>query len=252
MLFSSLVFIFDLRIAIAPVAQLRSRRRQLAIMPTVSVKWQKKVFPAVEIDTDQPPLVFKCQLYDLTGVHPERQKIMIKGGLLKDDADMKQLGLKDGQRLMLMGTADEIPEAPKESPVFVEDLPETEQSAAVLGHTAGLVNLGNTCYMNSTVQCLHSVPELRDALRGYTSADVSDPLSHSLTVATRELFKDLDVSGQPVAPFRFLQVLRQKYCVHPPALSISCFACGIHYWNSESIVVYRPTLSINYQLLVQH
>lgn len=49
----------------------------------VSVKWQKEVFPAVEIDTEQPPYVFKCQLYDLTGVPPERQKIMIKGGLLK-------------------------------------------------------------------------------------------------------------------------------------------------------------------------
>lgn len=183
-------------------------------MPTVSVKWQKKVFPAVEVDTDQPALVFKCQLFDLTGVHPERQKIMIKGGLLKDDADMKQLGLKDGQRLMLMGTAEEIPEAPKESPVFVEDLPEKEQGATVLGHTAGLVNLGNTCYMNSTVQCLHSVPELRDALRGYTAAGAGtsvDPLSHTLTVATRDLFNELDNSGRPVAPFRFLNVLRDKY-----------------------------------------
>lgn len=37
----------------------------------------------MEIDTTQPPYVFKCQLYDLTGVPPERQKIMVKGGLLK-------------------------------------------------------------------------------------------------------------------------------------------------------------------------
>lgn len=50
---------------------------------TVSVKWHKELFPAVEIDTSQPPYVFKCQLYDLTGVPPERQKIMVKGGLLK-------------------------------------------------------------------------------------------------------------------------------------------------------------------------
>lgn len=49
----------------------------------VSVKWQKEMFKAVEIDTTQPPYVFKCQLYDLTGVPPERQKIMVKGGLLK-------------------------------------------------------------------------------------------------------------------------------------------------------------------------
>lgn len=49
----------------------------------VSVKWQKELFKDVEVDTTQPPYVFKCQLYDLTGVPPERQKIMVKGGLLK-------------------------------------------------------------------------------------------------------------------------------------------------------------------------
>lgn len=49
----------------------------------MSVKWQKELFKAVEIDTTQPPYVFKCQLYDLTGVPPDRQKIMVKGGLLK-------------------------------------------------------------------------------------------------------------------------------------------------------------------------
>lgn len=49
----------------------------------VSVKWQKEVFPDVEINTSLPPYVFKCQLFDLTGVPPERQKIMVKGGLLK-------------------------------------------------------------------------------------------------------------------------------------------------------------------------
>ena len=49
----------------------------------MSVKWQKELFKDVEIDTTQPPYVFKCQLYNLTGVPPERQKIMVKGGLLK-------------------------------------------------------------------------------------------------------------------------------------------------------------------------
>ena len=49
----------------------------------VSVKWQKEVFPGIEIDTSQPPIVFKSQLDTLTGVPPERQKIMVKGGILK-------------------------------------------------------------------------------------------------------------------------------------------------------------------------
>lgn len=47
------------------------------------MKWQKKVFESIEIDTSQPPYVFKAQLYDLSGVAPDRQKIMVKGGLLK-------------------------------------------------------------------------------------------------------------------------------------------------------------------------
>jgi hypothetical protein len=47
------------------------------------VKWQKQIFPGIQIDTSQPPIVFKTQLYTLTGVPPERQKIMVKGGILK-------------------------------------------------------------------------------------------------------------------------------------------------------------------------
>ncbi|KAG6727726.1 hypothetical protein I3843_02G120200 [Carya illinoinensis] len=101
-------------------------------MITVSVKWQKELFKDVEIDTTQPPYVFKCQLYDLTGVPPERQKIMVKGGLLKDEADWSTLGVKEGQKLMMMGTADEIIKAPEKGPVFVEDLPEEEQAVAMV------------------------------------------------------------------------------------------------------------------------
>ena len=46
------------------------------------------------------------------GVAPERQKIMVKGGLLKDDGDWAKAGVKPGQRLMMIGTAEAVPTAP--------------------------------------------------------------------------------------------------------------------------------------------
>ncbi len=75
----------------------------------VQVKWQKRLFEEVEVDTSQPPALFKMQLFSLSGVPPERQKIMIKGGkMLKDDSDWAKLGVKQGQRFMMMGSAGEF------------------------------------------------------------------------------------------------------------------------------------------------
>ncbi|GAB4823352.1 hypothetical protein N2152v2_010398 [Parachlorella kessleri] len=185
-------------------------------MPTtkVEVKWGKEAFKDVEIDMEQPPSVFKTQLFSLTGVPPERQKIMgVRGGLLKDDADWAKLGLKPGQKLTMMGTAETLPEAPKQQQTFMEDLPEDEQDATGLTkYGAGLQNLGNTCYMNSTVQCLFAVPELRTSLNAYnpSTSPLSDP-SHGLTVASKHLFSSLTRSAQPVGPMEFILCLRRKY-----------------------------------------
>ena len=35
---------------------------------------------------------------------------------------------------------------------------------------AGLENAGNTCYMNSSIQCLYRVPEVREALKLYDAS----------------------------------------------------------------------------------
>lgn len=93
----------------------------------VVIKWGKKTFDDVEIDTSLPASVFKHQVYSLTGVPPERQKIMVKGGMLKDESSWSDTGVKSGQKLMLLGTADKLPEAPMSAPTFLEDLPEEQQ-----------------------------------------------------------------------------------------------------------------------------
>ncbi|XVF23000.1 hypothetical protein REPUB_Repub12eG0219300 [Reevesia pubescens] len=105
--------------------------KYLYLCTYISVKC-KRNFKALKIDTRQPPYVFKCLLYYLTGLPPERQKIMVRGGLLKDDADWSSVGVKQRKKLMMMGTADEVFKAPEKGTVFIEDLPEEEQVVALV------------------------------------------------------------------------------------------------------------------------
>jgi hypothetical protein len=46
---------------------------------SVNVKWGKEKFSEIECNTDEAPLIFKSALYSLTGVVPERMKVMVKG-----------------------------------------------------------------------------------------------------------------------------------------------------------------------------
>ena len=57
-------------------------RKCFALFP-VNVKWGKEKFEKVEVDTDETPEVFKAQLFALSGVSPDRQKVMLKGAVLK-------------------------------------------------------------------------------------------------------------------------------------------------------------------------
>lgn len=178
----------------------------------VNVKWNKETFNDVEIDTDQPPLVFKAQLFALSGVPPDRQKVMVKGGLLKDEQWGKQLP-KEKATLMMMGTAEAIQvDVPADAVTFLEDLPESQQASLGKTHAgAGLSNLGNTCYMNSTVQCLYSVPKLKEALKSYQPSSSSSDPSAKLVVAAKELFRDIDEGGESFAPYTFLMALRTRF-----------------------------------------
>lgn len=70
------------------------------------MKWGKELFSGIEVNTEDEALVFKSQLYALSNVPVDKQKIMIKGKILKDEDDLKKAGLTSGMTIMMMGTAE--------------------------------------------------------------------------------------------------------------------------------------------------
>ncbi|XP_070500419.1 ubiquitin carboxyl-terminal hydrolase 14 [Chironomus tepperi] len=173
---------------------------------TVKVKWNKETFTNVVVNTDESVLEFKAQLFTLSCVPVERQKIMCAGKTLKDDE--WNIPLKNGAVILLLGTSEEISVAPVEKTKFIEDMTESELAQAI-ELPPGLVNLGNTCYLNAVVQCLRSVPELRECLKEFKQ-EAGFAAPQSITLAMKGVFEQMERSAT-VTPIMLLQTLHAVF-----------------------------------------
>lgn len=180
---------------------------------TVTIKWGKEKFPDVELNTNEPVEVFKAQLYALSGVPAERQKIMLKGKILKES--FKGFPIKDKMTLMMMGSADPLFEKPKEKVVFIEDM-DTAGQNKVMNVPLGLTNLGNTCYMNACIQTLRCCPEFVDSITDRSSSNMNtsqaDPSSKEVTNAVANVYHLLKTSNdEEVNPMLLWALMRRNY-----------------------------------------
>ncbi|BGP03291.1 Ubiquitin carboxyl-terminal hydrolase 6 [Rhodotorula toruloides] len=172
----------------------------------ISLKHAGKTYDLKDFDPSNPATVFKDQVYQLTGVPTDKLKIPVKGGMLKDDADLNKLGFKPGQTVMVIGPAGPIPQAPSKPIVFMEDMTDVELAQSAK-YPVGLQNLGNTCYMNSTVQVLRAIPELQTALNG-SQLGAGQP-DAQLTRSLRDLYQSMGRTTEGFPPLAFLSMLRQ-------------------------------------------
>jgi len=182
-------------------------------MSRVRVKWQKNEF-VLQTDLNSPVFSLKEQLRSHTGVLPEKQKLLLKGKVLKNEMSLAEAGVADNTLLMMMGTPTELVE-PEAQIKFKEDLTHQELAALYkekegIPLPAGLVNLGNTCYMNSTIQVMRRVHEYSDALKEYPLQNPNDR-EEKFTHELGNLFKGLETSGTSLTPFVFVNMLREIF-----------------------------------------
>ncbi|KAJ9092675.1 hypothetical protein QFC21_006740 [Naganishia friedmannii] len=179
-------------------------------MPQVDIKHAGKAYK-VEFDPNKSATDFKDAIYQVTGVPSDRMKVMIASKLLKDTDDLSKLSIKPGQVVTVIGTAGPLPSAPSKPIVFLEDMPESQLAA--IRPPLGLQNLGNTCYMNASLQAIRTIPELDPALREYrlngpSGADKDAAFTQSLKTLFGTM-REKTVSDDYVVPLLPLTSLRQ-------------------------------------------
>ncbi|XP_014220059.1 ubiquitin-like domain-containing CTD phosphatase 1 [Copidosoma floridanum] len=104
----------------------------------ITVKWSGEEYPITDIEENDTVLSLKNKIHKLTGVRPERQKLLnlkFKGKAAQDNDIISQLGLKQGFKLMMMGSREEdiaeVSQAPENMPEVINDLDIEEEEVEI-------------------------------------------------------------------------------------------------------------------------
>lgn len=173
----------------------------------ISIKNAGKTYD-IELPAGAKGSDFKQKIQELTQIPVERQKILIKGGKLTDDADIAELKSKQKMPIMVLGTPDkDLPQQPAVKQVFLEDL-NANQLATVSHEPSGLVNLGNTCYLNSSLQTLFHNEDIVTRVQKYTPLESS---KNPLVTSLKGIFQAMQKRQEDVNPTFFLMQFRSQF-----------------------------------------
>lgn len=188
-------------------------------MIKVNIKHAGKSYP-ISLGKDATVGELKLTVQDSTKVPLARQKYMVKGGLVDDNVKLGEV-IKPGSNVMLLGTPDAgMISKPSEKSQFLEDLAPEEQLQKTSDLPIGLQNMGNTCYLNSTLQAFYRIQPLRELILNYdggqtatsSATDSAVELHRKIVLELQRCFQNLkNKSFKSVMPMVLLTALRKCY-----------------------------------------
>lgn len=171
---------------------------------TISIKNAGKIHE-IDINNDTTGSEFKQRIQEVTQIPVARQKILVKGGKLSDDTKISSLKINLKTPIMVLGTPDkDLPTKKPAQQVFLEDLNEN-QLVKVSPDPSGLINLGNTCYLNSSLQAIYAIKDISEKVEKY-----SDSLS-ALVASLKSIFSAMAKKQTKVNPALFLMQFRKMF-----------------------------------------
>ncbi|XP_011497075.1 PREDICTED: ubiquitin-like domain-containing CTD phosphatase 1 [Ceratosolen solmsi marchali] len=104
----------------------------------ITVKWSGEEYSITDIEENDTVLSLKEKIQKMTGVRPERQKLLnlkFKGKPAQDSDIISKLDLKQGFKLMMMGSREEdiaeVSQAPENMPDVINDLDIEEEEVEI-------------------------------------------------------------------------------------------------------------------------